>query len=103
MFQTVGLSLLPLIAQSLRLPLYTRTITGKPLNVESEYGDRRGLADRDDGASSRLDGTLGDETEDLFALLSDIKVCPRPSPIPLGYTRDPRRTSLLMTCFGVVQ
>lgn len=73
MFQTVGLSLLPLIARSLRLPLYTRTITGKPINVESEYGDRRGLADMPQ-SEQQVQGVAGDETEDLFELLSTVKV-----------------------------
>lgn len=59
MYQTVGLSLLPTIANALRLPVYTRIIQGKPINVEGEYGDRE---------------TEGDETEDLLELLKVVKV-----------------------------
>ncbi|KAL7411096.1 hypothetical protein BDY24DRAFT_343422 [Mrakia frigida] len=66
MFQTVGLNHLPLIAQSLRLPLYTRTITGTAVNVAGEYGDRKGVADSGGG-------TAGDETEDLWELLKEVK------------------------------
>ncbi|CED83896.1 Predicted ATPase (PP-loop superfamily) [Phaffia rhodozyma] len=58
MYQTVGLSLIPTISQALRLPLYTRIIQGKPINVDAEYGDRE---------------TEGDETEDLFELLKLVK------------------------------
>jgi len=79
MFQTVGLNHLPLIAQSLRLPLYTRTITGTAVNVAGEYGDRKGVADvdekegREDGGAGG-GGTEGDETEDLYELLKEVKV-----------------------------
>lgn len=87
MFQTVGLNHLPLIAQSLRLPLYTRTITGTAVNVAGDYGDRKGQADVDQGAGAstssaeRGGGTVGDETEDLYELLKEVKVSTsEPSP-----------------------
>lgn len=73
MFQTVGLSLLPKIAQSLRLPLFTRVIQGSPVTVAGEYGSRRGVLDRDDDGSAG-GGTEGDETEDLYELLKEVKV-----------------------------
>ena len=78
MFQTVGLNHLPLIAQSLRLPLYTRTITGTAVNVAGEYGDRKGVADvdeKEEGGEGGGGGTEGDETEDLYELLKEVKVC----------------------------
>ena len=79
MFQTVGLSLLPQIAKALRLPLYTRVIQGTPVTVAGEYGSRRGVLDRDDavdGVSDAGGGTVGDETEDLYELLKEVKVRP---------------------------
>lgn len=83
MFQTVGLNHLPLIAQSLRLPLYTRTITGTAVNVAGEYGDRKGVADVDEREEKNESGggTAGDETEDLWELLKEVKVSRR---IPLS-------------------
>lgn len=83
MYQTVGLSLIPLLAEALDLPLYRRVITGGALNVAGDYGARTGSADRDDveQGSSRESvsaavggGTKGDETEDLYELLSEVKV-----------------------------
>lgn len=75
MFQTVGLSLLPQIARALRLPLFTRIIKGKPVTVASEYGSRRGVLDRDEAeGTTGGGGTFGDETEDLYELLKEVKV-----------------------------
>ncbi|TIB92943.1 hypothetical protein E3Q19_01666 [Wallemia mellicola] len=56
MFQTVGLSILPLIAQSLGVELYEGLIKGTPINQQSTY-----------------EQTLNDETEDLFELLQTVK------------------------------
>lgn len=72
MFQTVGLSLLPSIAKALRLPLYTRVIKGTAVNVAGEYGSRRGTLDREEDNGHI--GTEGDETEDLYELLMEVKV-----------------------------
>ena len=56
MFQTVGLSILPLIAESLGVDLYEGLIKGTPINQQSTY-----------------EQTLNDETEDLFELLQTVK------------------------------
>ncbi|CAG2120905.1 unnamed protein product [Medioppia subpectinata] len=56
MYQTVGHEFLDLYAEAMALPLFRRTISGKPLNTEMDYNE--------------LDG---DEVEDLFHLLADIK------------------------------
>ncbi|KAJ9126479.1 hypothetical protein QFC24_002222 [Naganishia onofrii] len=70
LYQSVGTSLVTLIAKALRLPLYQRTITGKPVHLESTYGSRtknRGLD------QAKKDGIDGDETEDLDELLHQVK------------------------------
>lgn len=56
MFQTVGTSLVPLIGKCLDLPLYSKAIKGKPINIDSDYNQ-----------------TLNDETEDLYDLLCQVK------------------------------
>ncbi|TIA72421.1 hypothetical protein E3P91_02032 [Wallemia ichthyophaga] len=56
MFQTVGLSILPLIAQSLGVELFEGVIKGTPINQSSSYEE-----------------TLNDETEDLYKLLKSVK------------------------------
>ena len=71
MYQTVGHSGLESIATALELPLFTHTITGEPLNLESHYGSREGTRGEGKGKEK---GTSGDETEDLMALLSKVKV-----------------------------
>ena len=58
MYQTVGQDGVHLIAEAMDLPLYRQTIKGKAVSQESDYG-------------SAIDG---DETEDLFALLSQVLV-----------------------------
>ena len=64
LYQSVGTHLLPLIARSMNLPLYTRIIRGKAVDRGPEYGSRlRG------GPGS---GCEGDETEDLETLLQDV-------------------------------
>lgn len=57
MFQTVGHEFIQLYAEAMDLPLFRREISGKPLNCQSDY-------------LKRVDG---DEVEDLFELLNDIK------------------------------
>lgn len=77
LYQSVGTSqILPLIAESMRLPLYKRTITGKPVNVDLNYGKRRGRS----STFSRTGSSPGDpredasdETEDLLELLLRVK------------------------------
>lgn len=56
MFQTVGLSILPLIAQSLGVELFEGVIKGTPINQSSSYEE-----------------TLNDETEDLYTVLKSVK------------------------------
>lgn len=65
MYQTVGQDAIILVAQALEVPLYRQVITGSAVEQGSEYGGRRA---RDAG------GIAGDETEDLFVLLSKVKV-----------------------------
>ncbi|KAJ9099957.1 hypothetical protein QFC21_003965 [Naganishia friedmannii] len=66
----VGTSLVTLIAKALRLPLYQRTITGKPVHLESTYGSRTKERGSD---RAKKDGIAGDETEDLDELLHQVK------------------------------
>ncbi|WVF69536.1 hypothetical protein IAT40_004314 [Kwoniella sp. CBS 6097] len=64
LYQSVGTQLLPLLAKSMGLPLYTRVIKGKAVEKGPEYGSRlRG------GEGS---GEEGDETEDLTKLLDEV-------------------------------
>ncbi|PAV90568.1 hypothetical protein WR25_13248 [Diploscapter pachys] len=56
MYQSVGHSGIETIAEAMELPLYRRQIRGKPVNVEFEYQK-----------------TDGDEVEDLYELLSEVK------------------------------
>ncbi|KAH8105926.1 hypothetical protein BXZ70DRAFT_998103 [Cristinia sonorae] len=64
MYQTVGQDAIELVAQALDVPLYRRVITGIAVNMGSEYGSR---------TASENKGIKGDETEDLFELLSAVK------------------------------
>jgi len=59
--------MLPLIAQSMNLPLYTGLIKGKAVEKGPEYGDR--------SKGGEGSGTSGDETEDLTKLLQKVMVC----------------------------
>lgn len=65
MYQTVGQDAIELIAQALDVPLFRRVITGAAINTGAEYGHRT--------AAENI-GISGDETEDLYTLLSDVKV-----------------------------
>lgn len=67
MYQTVGQDAIELVAQALEVPLYRGFISGSAINQGSEYGTR---------SANHKGGTKGDETEDLFELLSIVKVCP---------------------------
>ncbi|GLB33938.1 putative diphthamide synthase [Lyophyllum shimeji] len=64
LYQTVGQDAIEFVARALEVPLYRRVITGHAMELGSEYGSR----DAKGGG-----GIAGDETEDLFALLSDVK------------------------------
>jgi hypothetical protein len=68
MYQTVGQDAIELVAGALGVPLFRRTIYGSAVEQGGEYGDRGGQADRS------AEGVTGDETEDMFALLSEVKV-----------------------------
>ncbi|KAJ7498784.1 hypothetical protein FB451DRAFT_1014256 [Mycena latifolia] len=62
MYQTVGQDAIELVARALDVPLYRRVISGHAIEQGSEYGARNGGG-----------GIVGDETEDLHALLSTVK------------------------------
>jgi diphthine-ammonia ligase len=47
------------------VPLYTRVISGTSVEQGSEYGSRQSID---------VAGVLGDETEDMYTLLSEVKV-----------------------------
>ncbi|WVQ69542.1 uncharacterized protein L199_007762 [Kwoniella botswanensis] len=64
LYQSVGTHLLPLIAESMNLPLYTRIIKGKAVSKGAEYGSRL-----QGGEGS---GEKGDETEDLTEMLKEV-------------------------------
>lgn len=70
MYQSVGTSLLPLLAKSMRLPLYRHVIKGKPVQVGGTYGSRN----RSEPGRAGQGGVSGDETEDLEELLLQVKV-----------------------------
>lgn len=81
MYQSVGTTLIPLLAESMRLPLYTQVIRGKPLRVGGTYGSRtpggfdgKGREEVQQEDDSEDQGGEGDETEDLEVLLRTVKV-----------------------------
>ena len=65
LYQTVGQDAIEFVARALDVPLHRRAISGSALALGSEYGGRNA---EDRG------GVNGDETEDLYALLADVKV-----------------------------
>jgi len=65
LYQTVGQDAIEFVAQALDVPLYRKTIDGTALEQGSEYGGR---------TANTSGGVRGDETEDLFDLLSNVKV-----------------------------
>ncbi|KAG6869305.1 hypothetical protein C0993_000058 [Termitomyces sp. T159_Od127] len=64
LYQTVGQDAIELVARALEVPLYRRVITGTAIEQGSEYGSRN---------SKGIIAVEGDETEDLLALLSEVK------------------------------
>ncbi|KAI5123446.1 hypothetical protein M0805_006150 [Coniferiporia weirii] len=64
MYQTVGQDAIDLVAQALDVPLYKKSISGSAVEQGSEYGTRE---------AGNWDGVKGDETEDLFELLLEVK------------------------------
>lgn len=73
MYQTVGQDAIEFVARALDVPLYRRVISGTALVQSSEYGGRD---------AEERGGINGDETEDLYALLTDVKVMQIPSTHP---------------------
>lgn len=65
MYQTVGQDAIHLVAEALAVPLYRRVITGAAVEQNAEYGGRNAI---DAG------GVPGDETEDMYDLLTTVKV-----------------------------
>ncbi|OCH92905.1 hypothetical protein OBBRIDRAFT_811409 [Obba rivulosa] len=65
LYQTVGQDAIEYVARALDVPLYRRVISGTAVEQGSEYGGR-------DAAASG--GVHGDETEDLYTLLSFVKL-----------------------------
>lgn len=63
MYQTVGQDAIEMVAAAIDLPLIRRVISGTAVEQGSEYGNRLNLTSVD-----------GDETEDLYELLSEVKV-----------------------------
>ena len=65
MYQTVGQDAIELVTKALDVPLYRRVISGSAVHQGAEYGPRtvHGSAD-----------LMGDETEDLYHLLSTVLV-----------------------------
>lgn len=68
MYQSVGTTIPPLIAEAMGLPHYTRVIKGGAVEQGAEYGSRE--------HGGEVSGQEGDETEDLTALLKTIIVSP---------------------------
>ncbi|KAI0036809.1 hypothetical protein K488DRAFT_40407 [Vararia minispora EC-137] len=66
MYQTVGQDAIELVAQALGVPLIRRVIRGTAIEQGAEYGERKALPDDQNII-------VGDETEDMYALLLDVK------------------------------
>ncbi|KAG1759806.1 hypothetical protein EDD22DRAFT_848950 [Suillus occidentalis] len=64
MYQTVGQDAIEFVARALEVPLYRCVIQGDAIEQNAEYGSR----------SAGGAGVLGDETEDLYTLLENVKV-----------------------------
>ncbi|KAI0732994.1 hypothetical protein C8Q72DRAFT_958352 [Fomitopsis betulina] len=64
MYQTVGQDAIQFVADALEVPLCRKVITGAAVEQGNEYGDRSKAAGT---------GVPGDETEDLYSLLSNVK------------------------------
>jgi diphthine-ammonia ligase len=62
MYQTVGQDAIELVARAIDVPLYRNVIAGQAIHQELSYGERL-----------TKEGVEGDETEDLFQLLANVK------------------------------
>ncbi|KZO97985.1 hypothetical protein CALVIDRAFT_49840 [Calocera viscosa TUFC12733] len=69
MYQTVGQDAIEIVAQALGIPLVRRIIEGQAVEQGSEYGTRAGTSQ----VTAEEQGVLGDETEDMFELLTQVK------------------------------
>ncbi|QRV87372.1 diphthamide biosynthesis protein [Ceratobasidium sp. AG-Ba] len=67
MYQTVGQDAIELVAGALGVPLFRRIIHGSAVEQGGEYGAREGKMDKLEA------GVEGDEAEDMFNLLSEVK------------------------------
>jgi diphthine-ammonia ligase len=65
LYQTVGQDAIEFVTRALEVPLHRKSISGTAVEQRSEYGGRFA---EDSG------GVPGDETEDLFQLLTEVKV-----------------------------
>lgn len=76
MYQSIGLSLLPMVAKSLRLSLYMQEIKGGSVIVGGTFAERRGRRDIefDENQTEKKADAQRDETEDLEDLLITVKV-----------------------------
>jgi diphthine-ammonia ligase len=75
LYQTVGQDAIEFVAKALDVPLYRRIISGTAVETSNEYGSRKGTQTL--GAQNATHQTVdGDETEDMFQLLQDVKVEP---------------------------
>ncbi|KAH9977937.1 hypothetical protein BGW80DRAFT_1435618 [Lactifluus volemus] len=95
--KALGQDAIEFVARALDVPLYRRVIGGTALAQDSEYGSRN---------AEERGGVNGDETEDLYALLSDVKSqhpdakgvstsCQRLSLTPLSYLWQRNQGELL--------
>ncbi|KAH7930747.1 hypothetical protein BV22DRAFT_1078565 [Leucogyrophana mollusca] len=64
MYQTVGQDAIEFVARALEVPIYRKVIVGSAVEQGSEYGGR---------SASGRGGVEGDETEDLYSLLHNVK------------------------------
>lgn len=85
LYQTVGQDAIESVARALDVPLYRRVISGTALVQDSEYGGRD---------VKERGGVTGDETEDLYALLADVKVIQTLSTHPFSFVNRMIRCSL---------
>ncbi|KAG8856801.1 hypothetical protein FRB96_006305 [Tulasnella sp. 330] len=87
MYQTVGQDAIEVVAAAMDLPLIRRVIHGIAVDQGSEYGNRKSL-----------NSVAGDETEDLFELLSEVK---RDQGELLGEMLDAKLDAVLIKVAGI--
>lgn len=87
MYQTVGQDAIELVAQALDVPLVRRVITGTAVEQGAEYGTR-------DARATMHNSVSGDETEDMYTLLAEVKVCTSQTDLAPGLQLRRRSDSL---------